>query len=122
MICIVDDNSDYRYLIRFMFEKYLPACSTRFFTCGKSFLEELSTFEVLPGIIFLDYHMPNKGGKETLTYLKEHRNYRDIPVVVMSAYATDLEISKIYELGAKSFIRKGDNFHSVKSLVANLCG
>jgi CheY-like chemotaxis protein len=106
LTCIVDDNTDYRTLLDFLFRRYCPDHPARFFANGQTFLEELAGLSQLPRLILLDRHMPGFDGHQVLAILKQHPVYKRIPVVMMSAGATEEEINRCYELGANSFLRK----------------
>jgi CheY-like chemotaxis protein len=58
-----------------------------------------------PGLIVLDLNMPVMDGKQTLKWLKEHEDYKKIPVMVFttSSREEDLKLCKSYEC---TFFRK----------------
>ncbi len=59
-----------------------------------------------PDLILLDLHLPGMTGEEVLHRLKADPATRDIPVVVVSADATDGQIKKLRESGAHDYITK----------------
>lgn len=59
-----------------------------------------------PGLIILDLNMPKKDGREALREIKADAELRKIPVVVLTTSKADLDIARIYELGANSYITK----------------
>ena len=66
-----------------------------------------------PGLILLDLNMPRKDGREALREIKADPALRKIPVVVLTTSKADTDISRIYELGANSFISKPVSFESL---------
>ena len=58
-----------------------------------------------PGLIVLDLNMPVMDGKQTLKWLKEHADYKKIPVMIFttSSREEDLKLCKSYEC---TFFRK----------------
>ena len=66
-----------------------------------------------PGLILLDLNMPRKDGREALKEIKADPELRKIPVVVLTTSKADTDISRIYELGANSFISKPVSFDSL---------
>jgi CheY-like chemotaxis protein len=70
-----------------------------------------------PGLILLDLNMPRKDGREALRELKLDPDLRKIPVVVLTTSKADTDISKIYELGANSFIAKPVTFDSLVNVM-----
>ncbi|WP_018621661.1 response regulator [Spirosoma luteum] len=120
LICVVDDDADYRYLIQLLIKKSLPECDTQLFANGRVFLDELSKIGRLPNVITLDYHMPGMDGLTTLIYLKEKPGYQAIPVVILSAETSRPEIDKCYAVGAESFLDKMKDFQSIGNKITDL--
>lgn len=60
---------------------------------GKEALDYLNKTKAseLPCLIILDINMPVMDGKETLSILKNTTEYKDIPVVVFTTSASDLD-------------------------------
>jgi CheY-like chemotaxis protein len=58
-----------------------------------------------PGLIVLDLNMPVMDGKQTLKWLKEHEDYKKIPVMIFttSSRDEDLRLCKSYDC---TFFRK----------------
>jgi CheY-like chemotaxis protein len=58
-----------------------------------------------PGLIVLDLNMPVMDGKQALKWLKEHEDYKKIPVMIFttSSREEDLKLCKSYEC---TFFRK----------------
>lgn len=58
-----------------------------------------------PGLIVLDLNMPVMDGKQTLKWLKEHEDFKKIPVMIFttSSREEDLKLCKSYEC---TFFRK----------------
>lgn len=66
-----------------------------------------------PGLILLDLNMPKKDGRESLREIKQDPDLKRIPVVVLTTSRADTDISRIYDLGANSFITKPVSFDSL---------
>ncbi len=62
----------------------------------------------VPNVILLDLKMPRINGFEFLEWLrsKSPREYRFIPVVVMSSSALKADVDRAYSLGANSYLVK----------------
>jgi len=73
-----------------------------------------------PDLILLDLNMPRKDGREALREIKLDPEFRRIPVVVLTTSKADTDISKIYELGANSFIAKPVTFDSLVNVMKAL--
>jgi signal transduction histidine kinase/ActR/RegA family two-component response regulator len=59
-----------------------------------------------PDLILLDLHLPDIGGKEVLTRLRADQRTRDIPVVILSADATERSREPLLENGARAYLTK----------------
>lgn len=73
-----------------------------------------------PGLILLDLKMPRMGGLEALEILKGDPSLRSIPVVVLTTSGSDEDITRSYELGVNSFIRKPVTFVGLVEAVTAL--
>jgi CheY-like chemotaxis protein len=70
-----------------------------------------------PGLILLDLNMPKKDGREALREIKSDPELRRIPVVVLTTSKADTDISRIYELGANSFVTKPVTFEQLVNVM-----
>jgi signal transduction histidine kinase/CheY-like chemotaxis protein len=62
--------------------------------------------EQAPDLILLDQHLPDMKGVDVLHRLRAQPETRDIPVVIVSAYATPGQIQRMLELGAADYVTK----------------
>jgi PAS domain S-box-containing protein len=60
----------------------------------------------LPDLILLDLHLPDIGGDEALRRLREDPATRTIPVVMISADATQAQIDRLLAAGANEYLTK----------------
>ncbi len=59
-----------------------------------------------PDLIFLDLHLPDISGEDVLVALKKDRSTQHIPVVMISADASDVSIRRCIDRGAKGYLTK----------------
>ncbi|WP_097127126.1 response regulator [Spirosoma fluviale] len=93
VVCLVDDDADYRLLVEIVFKRYMPSYSLRLFTSGQNFLDAL----------------------------KKQPHYRSLPVVMMSADASHSEITSFYEAGAISYLSKQADVNRLKDTLLLAC-
>jgi two-component system, chemotaxis family, response regulator Rcp1 len=59
-----------------------------------------------PDLILLDLHMPRMGGLEVLAEIKQHPDWRRIPVVVMTSSSHEKDILGAYSKHANCYVTK----------------
>jgi signal transduction histidine kinase len=59
-----------------------------------------------PDMILLDLHLPDIGGEEVLARLREEERTGEIPVVILSADATERSRTPLLENGARGYLTK----------------
>jgi DNA-binding response OmpR family regulator len=71
---------------------------------GREALEAVSSGR--PALMILDLMMPQVNGIEVLEALRSHPEYRDMPVIVLSAKSSHRDILEALEKGAVDFVPK----------------
>ena len=71
---------------------------------GMEALEKLSKNKV--DLIITDLNMPNMDGFEFLKAIREDREYRDVPVIILSSLTNEQDIETGMKLGANSYLLK----------------
>jgi two-component system, chemotaxis family, chemotaxis protein CheY len=100
-ILIIDDSPTIRKMIR----ASLKPLNASFNEAGSGVeaVEKLMADKY--DALTLDLNMPDMHGIELLDFLKNHNNFRDIPVMVITTHGEALS-KKVLEAGAHSFIVK----------------
>ncbi len=62
--------------------------------------------KIKPDLILLDLNLPKKDGREVLAEIKEEKNLRRIPVVILTTSSATEDIIKTYNLHANCYITK----------------
>jgi CheY-like chemotaxis protein len=73
-----------------------------------------------PLLILLDLNLPDMTGTEILRQLKESRNFKSTPVVVLTTTDDAQEIKRCYELGCSVYITKPVNYESFAHAIRQL--
>jgi signal transduction histidine kinase/ActR/RegA family two-component response regulator len=76
----------------------------------------------LPDLILLDVHLPDIMGDIVLRRLKENAATRDIPVVVLSADATQSQVERLLSDGAKAYLTKPLDLKQFFSVLESVLG
>ena len=59
-----------------------------------------------PDLILLDLNLPRKDGHEVLAEIKQHADFKCIPVVILTSSAAEQDILQAYNLHANAYITK----------------
>jgi adenylate cyclase len=102
-ILIVDDNGDNRYTL----ERRLRREGFAAITCVEDGEKALEALEATPfDLVLLDIMMPGLSGYEVLERVKADTEFRDIPVIMISAVDELESVVKCIELGAEDYLSK----------------
>lgn len=74
------------------------------FTCAKTFYKKLE--EVLPDLCLVDIMLPDENGNEIVRKLRGRTETRDLPIIMVTAKTTELDLVKGIEDGADDYIKK----------------
>ncbi|KPA13188.1 response regulator receiver sensor signal transduction histidine kinase, partial [Candidatus Magnetomorum sp. HK-1] len=105
VVLIVDDNpNNLKMLIDFLKESGFKL------VVAQNGNEALSRVKITkPHIILLDIMMPGLDGYETCKHLKSDEQYKDIPIIFMTALSDTRSKIKAFETGAVDYITKPFN-------------
>ena len=102
VLCIEDNLSNLR-LIEVILERR-PGITLLSAMQGSIGLDLARQHE--PDLILLDLNLPDISGKEVLARLRQSALTRDIPVIVVSADATPIQIQRLLDAGATAYLTK----------------
>lgn len=121
-ILIADDDLEDLELIEDAILTAEPAVELHKFTNGLTAIEYLNSRldKELPGLIILDYNMPELNGAQLLLSLKAQERYKSIPKVVLSTSNAPLHIHECLSNGASEYIVKPDTMKELYTLVKRL--
>ncbi|MBI4993356.1 response regulator [Candidatus Wolfebacteria bacterium] len=69
-------------------------------------------------VVILDLMIPKKSGFEVLTALKGNKNWKDVPVIILSNLGQDEDIEKGKKLGAVDYIVKAST--NIEEVIARV--
>ena len=117
-LLLVEDNPDDEALTLRALRKYNLANEVVVVRDGQEALDYLfgegeysaRDANLLPQVILLDLKLPKVDGLQVLERLREHQTTRHVPVVVLTSSNEEQDMSRSYDLGANSYVRKPVNF------------
>lgn len=101
-IAIVDDEPDILELVSINLKK--SGYKTLEFENGQDLLETIKTNKV--DLIILDLMLPDSDGFEICRYLKSHSQFKNIPIIMLTARGDETEKVLGLELGADDYLTK----------------
>lgn len=121
-ILIAEDDADDRFLLQTAFVENGYTDAINFVENGVDVINYLrgladGSKAAYPSFILLDLNMPKKNGREVLKEIKEHAEWKKIPVIIFTTTKNELEINRCYELGANSYIVKPSSFELLLKII-----
>lgn len=103
-VVYIEDNEMNLNLVKDIFKFKRPKFDLAFSTSGKEGLAQV--IDRVPDLVLLDLDLPDMHGSEVLKKLKKEKICKDIPVIIVSADATEDNIKKLKKEGAAHYITK----------------
>jgi two-component system cell cycle response regulator DivK len=101
-ILLLEDNDISRQLMG----EFLTDCGYTVVSLSeaKTFASILDQFQ--PNVILLDLKLPDVNGYTVLEQMQHHPTWQHIPVIVISAFAFDMDKQRALSLGARRYLVK----------------
>src|SRR3989344_6625844 len=115
-ILIAEDDKFLSNAYRVKLEK--EGFETKLVGSGSELLDTLKTYT--PDLIILDLVMPNKDGFESLKEIKQHEDWKSIPVIIVSNLGQKGDIEQGVKLGAVGYFVKTDSQFKLSNLVQKI--
>jgi len=113
VVLIVDDDPSVGEVLGTLVKQDLPHVQTRYVSNAAAALHELATGPI--DAVITDLRMPGIDGMELLARIK--REWRDVPVVMMTAHATVKAAIEANRRGAEDFVLKPFDRDEVRFVV-----
>ncbi len=127
-ILLVEDNPDHAELVLRSFEQHEIPNTIYQAHNGEEALDYLfrrgqytdPQSAPFPKVILLDLRLPRINGLEVLKEIKNDKELRKIPVVILTTSEAEQDIAKAYEYHANSYLVKPINFTKFANLMEEL--
>ena len=116
-IVLAEDEPHIAMLVQFTLEA--EGFEVDHYENGAEALERLLTGP-LPTVVVLDMMMPRMSGLEVLAQVKADARYGDIPVLIVSARAREVDRNTALASGAAAYLTKPFSTEELRSLVVSL--
>jgi len=102
LVLVADDEEDIRALVAFR----LKRAGYEVITAADGEEALLLATTRLPDLAVLDMMMPKATGLEVTRTLREQEATRDIPVILLTARAQEVDVARGFEAGADDYVKK----------------
>jgi CheY-like chemotaxis protein/plasmid maintenance system antidote protein VapI len=118
-VVLVEDNAEDQFLIRKVFEEHDLKINLYCIHDGEEFLNIIKTKGniskiPLPDLIFLDINMPKIDGLALLRSIKQNKEMKHIPVIVLTGSISIKDVMNSYTHFASGYIRKSFEYETLK--------
>lgn len=112
-VLIVDDEPNIVLSLKFLISQ--QGYEVRTATSGDEALQSLA--EEIPDLVLLDIMMPKPDGYEVCQKIRANPEWKDIPVIMLTAKGRDVERQKGLAMGADDYITKPFATHELVTKV-----
>ena len=102
-ICYVEDDPDIQRIVRMSLER-IGKMTVEVVGDSTRAVEAITAFK--PDLVMLDWMMPIMDGPAVLRKMREHAELKDLPVVFITAKASQRELDELRAMGAVGAISK----------------
>ncbi len=102
-ICYVEDDEDIQRIVRLSLER-VGKMTVEIVGDSTRAVEAIRAFK--PDLVMLDWMMPVMDGPAVFRKMREHPETRDLPVVFITAKASQRELDELRAMGAAGTISK----------------
>jgi two-component system chemotaxis response regulator CheY len=114
-VWIVDDDEEMAKAISLMLK--MLDCSTRHFNNARSAAQTLMAGQ-RPDMMVLDINMPEVTGLDLLEFLRRRKEWKDLPVIMLSSEAADVTVDKAMRIGADGYVMKPVTLEELEKVMA----
>jgi CheY-like chemotaxis protein len=75
-----------------------------------------------PQLILLDLKMPRLNGFDVLTWLRNEKAFKTMPVIILTSSNHETDIKRAYDLGANSYLVKPVGFDALVEVARTIHG
>ena len=116
-VWIVDDDEEMNRAIGLMLK--MLNCEVLAFQAARAAVQTLLSGKS-PDLLLLDINMPEVSGLDMLEFLRRRKEWKSLPVIMLSSEAAESLIDKTIEMGADSYLRKPVTIEELERTMADV--
>jgi DNA-binding response OmpR family regulator len=102
-VWVVDDDGEMNHAIGLMLK--LLDCEVTSFYSARLAAQTLLTGKT-PDLLILDINLPEVSGWDLLEFLRRRKEWKGLPIVMLSSESADTQMEKARQLGADTYLVK----------------
>jgi two-component system, chemotaxis family, chemotaxis protein CheY len=114
-VWIVDDDEEMGRAVSLMLK--LLDCETKYFFHPRGAAEALLAGGE-PDMLILDINMGEVSGLDMLEFVRRRREWKDLPVIMLSSEAADTMVDKALQMGADGYVMKPVTIEELEKVMA----
>jgi two-component system chemotaxis response regulator CheY len=114
-VWIVDDDDEMGRAISLMLG--LLDCQTRHFLDPRPAAQALLAGG-RPDMMILDINMPEVSGLDMLEFLRRRKEWKDLPIIMLSSEAADVTVDQALQMGADGYVMKPATIDELEKVMA----
>jgi len=115
-VWVIDDDEEMGRAIGLMLK--LLDCDSTLFLSARSAVQTLLTGKN-PHLMIVDINMPEVSGLDLVEFLRRRREWKDMPIVMLSSEASDTMVDKALRYGADSYVTKPVTLEELENAMEN---
>jgi two-component system chemotaxis response regulator CheY len=102
-VWIVDDDEEMGSAVALMLK--LLDCTSKHYMNARLGTQALMAGPV-PDLMILDINMPEVTGLDLLEFIRRRKEWKDLPVIMLSSEAADVTVDRAMQIGADGYVMK----------------
>ena len=115
-IWIIDDDEEMSRAIGLMLK--MLNCEVKMFQSARSAVQTLLSGKT-PDLLVVDINMPEVSGLDLLEFLRRRKEWKDLPVIMLSYEAADSMVDRALQMGANSYLIKPVTIEELEKAIAS---
>jgi two-component system chemotaxis response regulator CheY len=115
-VWLVDDDEEMNRAVGLMLK--MLDCEVLAFQGVRAAVQTLLTGKT-PDLLLLDINMPEVSGLDMLEFLRRRREWKELPIIILSSEAAESMVDKTLEMGADAYLMKPVTIEELEKAMAN---
>ena len=114
-VWIVDDDEEMNRAIGLMLK--VLDCEVMAFRGARATVQTLLSGKS-PELLLVDINMPEVSGLDLLEFLRRRKEWKDLPIIMLSSEAAESMVDKTLQMGADSYLMKPVTIEELEQAMA----